>query len=249
MIIYFTGTGNSKYIANIFENQLEDCAVNAANLIKSGSNPCFSSEKPYIFISPVYAWRMPRIFENWIQKCKFQGNKQAYFVLTCGDSIGAADNYVKKFAEKTDFEYMGTAEVMMPENYIVMFSSPNEEQSKAIISGAAEYTVSLSRQILSKKPFERRHNTLGGHLCSDIVTPFFYKFYIGAKKFYSTDFCISCGKCADNCMLNNIQLMYGKPIWGKNCTHCMACISKCPTGAIEYGKHTIGLRRYTCPKQ
>ncbi|MBP9515735.1 MAG: 4Fe-4S binding protein, partial [Clostridia bacterium] len=47
------------------------------------------------------------------------------------------------------------------------------------------------------------------------------------------------------CVLNNIELKNGKPVWGKSCTHCMACINFCPTNAIEYGKHSIGLRRYT----
>ncbi|WP_229056928.1 MULTISPECIES: hypothetical protein [unclassified Holdemania] len=28
----------------------------------------------------------------------------------------------------------------------------------------------------------------------------------------------------------------------------MACISRCPMEAIEYGKHTQGLPRYTCPE-
>lgn len=36
--------------------------------------------------------------------------------------------------------------------------------------------------------------------------------------------------------LNNIRLENGKPVWGKHCTHCMACICDCPKEAIEYGK-------------
>ena len=61
-----------------------------------------------------------------------------------------------------------------------------------------------------------------------------------------SDDCISCGKCANVCPLHNIQLSNGKPVWGNQCTHCMACISRCPKEAIEYGKHSKGLPRYTC---
>ena len=33
---------------------------------------------------------------------------------------------------------------------------------------------------------------------------------------------------------------YEKPHWGKECTHCMACICYCSVEAIEYGKKSIG---------
>ena len=72
--------------------------------------------------------------------------------------------------------------------------------------------------------------------------------FVHAKKFQATNACTSCGKCAVICPLNNIRLTNGTPVWGKNCTHCMACINRCPTQAIEYGNHTKTLPRYTCPK-
>ncbi len=249
MILYFTGTGNSEFVAKTMAKDLEDTVVDVAQLIKKGEHPTFVSETPYIFVSPVYAWRFPRLFERWLYQCRFEGNRQAYFVLTCGDSIGAASNYVKKMAKKAGFDYMGTAAVVMPENYIVMFQAPSQEEEPDIIEKGEVAAHALCQYIGKGLPFETVKNTFAGHLCSDLVTPMFYTFYIGAKKFYTTDACISCGKCRDDCMLNNIALVDNKPVWGKNCTHCMSCISKCPKAAIEYGKHTKGLRRYTFPKQ
>lgn len=72
----------------------------------------------------------------------------------------------------------------------------------------------------------------------------FFKFIVKDKKFYYTDKYIECGKCEKECVLNNISYIDGKPKWNGNCTHCMACLSKCPTGAIEYGKKTVGKERY-----
>ncbi len=226
--------------------ELGDIAKDCTKLIKSGEHPSFVSEKPYIFVAPVYAWRFPRVFEKWIKDCTFGGNMKAYFLLTCGDDIGVAGNYIRKLAQKQGFEYMGTQEAVMPENYIVMFSAPPAEEDKAIILKAAEHTLELCKAVSAQIPFEKTKSTFVGHLCSDIVNPCFYTFYIGAKKFYATDACVSCGKCVESCMLNNITLSDGKPVWGKDCTHCMACICKCPVEAIEYGKHTKGLRRYVC---
>lgn len=40
------------------------------------------------------------------------------------------------------------------------------------------------------------------------------------------------------------SLQNGKPVWGQDCTHCMACICCCPAEAIEYGKMSLGKPRY-----
>ncbi len=247
MVLYFTGTGNSRYLAEALATHLHDTVVDAAQLIKTGEHPLFESAKPYIFVSPVYAWRLPRVFETWIKACRFEGNKKAYFILSCGSEIGAAGDYVQKFASKTGFAYMGTAGIVMPENYLVMFTPPPQEEDAGTIAKAEARLADLCTPISEEVPFDQVKITFVGRLCSGIVNSCFYTFYIGARKFHTTNACISCGKCVQNCMLNNIMLKDGKPVWGKECTHCMACICKCPTEAIEYGKHTKGLRRYVCP--
>ena len=38
--------------------------------------------------------------------------------------------------------------------------------------------------------------------------------------------------------MRNIVLSDGKPHWGSDCTHCMACITACPAQAIEYGRRS-----------
>ena len=67
---------------------------------------------------------------------------------------------------------------------------------------------------------------------------------VKSKAFYATDDCVGCGKCVKLCPLNNVKLVDGKPVWGNNCTHCMACICYCPKEAIEYGRKSQGKLRY-----
>ncbi len=244
MVIYFTGTGNSKYIAKQIAKNLKDLLTDSTKMIKEEKYPRLTSENPYIFVAPAYAWRLPRIFTEFIKKCKFEGNRKAYFVLTCGSEIGAASKYIERFASKIGFEYMGTAEIIMPKNYLVMFNPPPKEKYKEIINTASLNTVKLCKQIAEGSNFDKSKCSLIGYIESGIVNSFFYTFYIGAKKFYATDACISCRKCVENCIMNNIVLKDGKPAWGNNCTHCMACICKCPCEAIEYGKNTVGKHRY-----
>ena len=79
---------------------------------------------------------------------------------------------------------------------------------------------------------------------SSAVNPIFYRLFVKAAAFQVRDACIGCGQCADRCPMNNITIKAGKPVWGNDCTHCMACICYCPTKAIEYGKKSVGKPRY-----
>lgn len=76
------------------------------------------------------------------------------------------------------------------------------------------------------------------------VNPIFYRFFVKADAFRVNGGCVGCGLCAKKCPLNNVRLKDGKPVWGNECTHCMACICYCPKEAVEYGKKSVGKPRY-----
>ena len=210
MIVYFSGTGNSRFAAEFLAKRLGDELLDAGQRMKTGERDSLHSDRPWIFAAPIYAWRMANVMAEYIHHTELTGSRDAYFVLTCGGEIGNAGQYVAQLCEEKGLNYKGVLEVVMPENYIAMFNAPGEEESRAIEG--------------------------------------FYKFYVKADAFFATDACTGCGFCVEACPLNNIRLNDGKPVWGKNCTHCMACICGCPTEAIEYGKRSRGKPRYQCPK-
>ena len=244
MIIYYTGTGNSRYLARILSKRLNDQIINATDMIKENKCGDFQSDKPYVFVCPTYAWQIPRVFEKFIKDSKYCGNKKAYFILNCGGDIGNAGYHIKKLCKEKNFQYKGVASIIMPENYIAIFSAPSEMEEQAILQRATQKTKLAAKYILTEKSFPSKKTNWLDKRKSGIINTIFYKYIISDKKFYVTDNCISCGNCEKICPLHNIKLTDKKPIWNGNCTHCMACIGSCPTEAIEYGKHTKGLRRY-----
>ena len=153
---------------------------------------------------------------------------------------------MKALCEEKGFNYKGTHGAVMPENYVAMFSVPDEEKSRRIVNIAAKRLEKRAELIKAGESFPTDKGGIKNKFLSGPVNRGFYKGFVNDKKFYTTDKCVSCGKCARLCPLNNISLSEGKVLWGGNCTHCMACICYCPTGAIEYGKASIGKRRYKC---
>lgn len=222
------------------------------NLFEKIRNNDFSkihSEGPWIIVVPTYAWRIPRIVQKWLENAVLTGNKKIYFVMTCGENIGNAGKYLKKLCAEKNMDYRGCAGIVMPENYIALFSTPTEEKALRIIEQTENRMDRVALYIKNGDKLPEWKISLGDKMSSGIVNDFFYPMVVHAKKFYATEACVSCGKCVDVCPLDNVRLTNGLPIWGNHCTHCMACICRCPKEAIEYGKHSKNLPRYTCPKQ
>lgn len=249
MICYFSGTGNSKYVAKRISESLpnealvdlNDCIKNYIELNK---NDC----SRIIFVTPTYAWRIPKVVEKYIESHAPFNRTKAYFVMTCGGEIGNAGKYLKQMCSRVGMSYRGVAGVVMPENYIAMFSAPDNDEASKIVDRAESTIDNIIELIRNNKRLPQSDLTLIDRLYSSVVNPVFYTLFVKDKKFYANDKCISCRKCELVCPLNNIISIDGKPKWQGNCTHCMACICSCPTGAIEYGKKSVNQPRYHCPK-
>ena len=246
MVIYFSGTGNSKYCADMIASELGDEIVDSFNYIKNGIAGEFISGKPWVFVAPTYCWQLPHIFEDFIKTSDFDGTSDAYFVMTCGSDIGNAEKYLKALCVQKNLNYKGVLEVVMPENYIAMFNAPDEEESARIVKAARRPLSRAIKQIEEGHILKGPKVTLNGKISSGPTNPIFYKLFVKAKAFYAKDTCTGCGLCSQVCPLNNIDIKNGKPVWGNNCTHCMACICKCPLEAIEYGNKSQGKPRYKC---
>ena len=246
MILFFSGTGNSRYIARRLAAALGDELVSVNDRIKSGDTGAVRADDRLIFVTPTYGWRIPRVVEEWIRRVEFSGADKVWFVMNCGSEIGNAAKYNKRLCADKGFAYMGTAQVIMPENYIAMFDAPEAPEAARIIEAASPSIDEAARKISEGFEFAAPRNNLYDRFMSTAVNPAFYALFVKADKFRADDKCIGCGKCARLCPLNDISIVDGLPVWGKNCTHCMACICHCPTGAIEYGRKSLGKPRYHC---
>ena len=248
MIIYFTGTGNSRFAAEYLAKQLGDDLLDAGQRIKAGDSSALHSDRPWIIAAPIYAWRMANVMVEYLRSTPLTGSRDVYFVLTCGSEIGDAGKYAAQLCEEIGLNYMGVLEVVMPENYIAMFNAPSYEEAQSIVAKAKPVLEQGGSLIRQGKKLPATCVGLLDRLKSGPIKEGFYRFYVKADAFYAKETCTGCGFCVRACPLNNIRLEEGKPAWGDDCTHCMACICGCPTEAIEYGKRSCGKPRYQCPR-
>ena len=244
MVLYFTGTGNSRYLARRIAEGLDMPLYDLNTCIKAGDTAPVQTGQDVVLVTPTYAWRIPRVVSQWLGNTELTGAERIWFVMDCGSEIGNAAKYNRQLAAQKHLRYMGTAQIIMPENYIAMFHAPQAEQARSIVEQAEPALEQVLAQLKAGQEFPPPRDTLYDRFMSGPVNPAFYRFFVRADAFRATDACIGCGKCVERCPLNNIRLENGKPVWGKHCTHCMACICYCPKEAIEYGKKSKGKPRY-----
>ena len=244
MILYFSGTGNSRYAAQRMADALGEPLLCLNDRIKAGDTAPIETGARLILVTPTYAWRIPRIVENWLLRTELVGARQAWFVMTCGSEIGSAAKYNRALCQARGIGYMGTAQLVMPENYIAMFNAPQPEEARQIVARAQPDIDRAIAAVRDGNAFPPPRDNLYDRLMSGPVNPIFYAVCVKAGPFTASDACTGCGQCVRRCPTNNIVLREGKPVWGKDCTHCMACICYCPAEAIEYGKKSLGKPRY-----
>ncbi len=244
MLLYFTGTGNSRYAAQRIASALDEPIMCINDRLRARDTAPVPSGKRLIIVTPTYAWRIPRVVRQWLLETDFPGAEQAWFVMTCGSEIGAAARYNEALCREKHLAYQGTAQIVMPENYIAMFPVPQADTARKIVVRAEPDIDRAARCIGAGQPLPPPRGRFYDGFLSGPVNPLFYAFAVKDRAFTATEACVGCGRCAKLCPQCDITLENGRPVWHGGCTHCMACICLCPHEAIEYGKKSLGKPRY-----
>ena len=248
MVFYFSGTGNSRFVAKRIAEAVSQEAVDITTYTKTMDRPEFTDTGVYVFVCPSYMSAPARAMTDFVGWAGFPSGVKAYFIVTCAASMGITPRVASEICEKKGFQYMGAAQIEMPQNYIALFTTKEVEENINIIEKAEIEIDRIAPLILNGEVLETKKIGSVEYSVTKWVRDVYYKDFMKTKKFKATDKCISCQKCVKVCPLSNITMKDGKPSWGNKCTHCMACINQCPKDAIEYGKGTAGKPRYKGPE-
>lgn len=241
MIYYFSGTGNSKWIAQELARRTGDEVQNIAELLRDGPTAIFAAKDARIgIVFPIYAWGAPVIVEQFCKSITLAPGAYPFVVCTCGDEAGKAIRRLKSM-----FDYQAAWSVKMPNNYIAGFDVDSPELEHKKVSEARDRVQSIAEAVLARSCAYDVNEGPSAGVKTTFVRPMFNKFARVTSRFRVDDTCNACGLCARICPIGAIQLEDGKPMWvKKDCTQCMACINHCPQRAIQIGEGTKTRGRY-----
>jgi ferredoxin len=238
-IYYFSGTGNTKAVAELLSQALDANLYNVEKVCRY--------EDKMIIMHPVYAFGEPQIVLDFAE-CLPLAHKKVYIIKTAGDNgrinDHASDRLIK-ILERKGYEVVYDRLIMMGSNY---FSAYNEGFVQLLYDIAKKKVDHIAKDI--EKGLIRRHesNTLKQRLTHGVHH---MENTYGRKQFSKNlrikDHCITCMKCFNNCPTGNID---SDLEFHDTCIMCMRCIYGCPVDAIysKYMQFTIVKHGYDLDK-
>jgi ferredoxin len=244
-IYYFSATGNSLEIARKIAKELGDCKIKpiAAQVT---AEPVGGPGEAVGFIFPVFYNGLPRLVKRFAERLAINPGTYCFAVANSGGTRANPLGMLEDILSGKGICLSYAEEVKMPGNYIVGHQVPSSEKVRQILDAAARKVDKAVRAIAGGewKPVIRK-----AELWSRITNHSYLYKNINEwdEEFFTTGKCTGCSLCAEVCPVCNIKMEDRRPVWQHSCERCLACIHWCPCEAIEYGKKTVGRRRYHNP--
>ena len=243
LALYFSGTGNTKYIAELFSRQMDATCFSIETVADFTSK--IKSHDTITFCYPIYGSRVPRIMREFAIKymAELTGKKLIIFAVQNFFSGDGARVF-------TDMFWEDSIDVIYAEH----FNMPNNINNTPFLRHASKWKI---------EKYKRKAETKMNRVCSDISQGIvkkcgFSRFsqWLGniqgkvwqgnSKEVESStgiehraksgikihDGCTVCNLCVNICPMKNLTNRDGMITQLDNCTVCYRCINRCPQKAI-----------------
>jgi len=237
-IFWFSGTGNSLYAAKQLAAGLENSVLYP---MKSGvpQKAVGGTGEKIGFVFPSYYGNLPRYVRHFAEKIEIASGTYVFAVVTMGGLGQGSVAELEKILIGKNLRLDYGRGILMNGNYVINYNPADSEKFKSKLLKISEKLRGISLEISAGKRIVKKIRITAANLYKNTEQ-------LDAA-FHAENSCAKCGQCARICPVQNIKLEK-KPVWQHHCEHCVACISWCPIGAIQYGESTKTRRRYRNPE-
>ena len=243
MILYFSATGNSKYVATRIAQAIGQNIVSIADCIHE--NKYTFEEETIGIISPTYDWGLPSIVREFLEKASFQ-TKYMYFIATYGTTPGAIGHMANKAIQKRSIDAYYS--IRMVDTWTPIFDISTPEKIEKYTKTTEEDIDNIICRVRERHANKHMSPRTPAIFTELIAQPIYNRKVRRTSHFHVQDNCIGCGLCAKKCPVQAIEMQNKRPVWVKEkCVMCLGCLHRCPEFAIQYGKNTKKHGQYTNP--
>lgn len=236
-IIFFSGTGNTYYVAKQFELQFHQLGCHC-DLFRF-DDAHFNSEmiRSYDLIgfgAPVYGSSVPSIVKRMMKT--LQGHQECFTFVTQMMYSGDGAAYLGRLASLQGFQSRYQIHFNMPNSITDLSWLSKKNPSYQAISKRVTQKVSfLIRRIQSKRPYRLGSNPFSLILGLFQRVPYEHFDQDAMANLLKIDQtrCIQCSRCVDLCPVDNLYMDNQHVRTKGKCEVCYRCLNHCPTQAIR----------------
>ncbi len=251
-IYYFSGTGNSLYVAKDIAAKTGGTLFPIASIMDCDVIKIDAEVIGIVF--PVYYNELPLIIKRFTEKLDNIEHKYIFAVCTFGGSAGYSLKSLSRLIQKRGGKLSATYRVHMPQNSFPKFferrsalyatwnkhagqvvRNTNERKEGEFLQhvllrpffALVDYSLN-NMQGMYRKSFAKLSHSSPDLDIDELI-------HLNDTSFNVNESCNGCGTCARVCPVNNITITDKKPIWQHHCENCLACYNWCPVKAILGG--------------
>lgn len=259
VIFYFSGTGNTKWVADRMARALSAHGENAESIsieaVSKNDIPALIEAADLIGLAyPIYGSDVPEPMQSFIAALPVQSSQKSIFVF-CTQMMFSGDGafVFRKTLKSKGYHFAYSEHYAMPNN-ISMFSwlpLYGKKLHAFCLKFTGKRIDRIAKQIAQSK--KHIHVRLGyifgimqrGPYRHALENSNKWRNALGVDK----KRCIGCERCARMCPVNNIIMRGKTPEWQGNCILCTRCYNFCPAAAITYNgrAHVLKHPLYTGP--
>lgn len=247
IIFYFTGTGNSLFVAKEIAKNLEDAQIVAIPNAIDRESFVYRGYSRVGFVIPLYFMGIPVMVSNFINKVQIPDANYIFSVVTRASTKGLVFTEINKHLIKKGKKLNYGRYISFPDCYIRWVQAIDNESQAKIFDKVKVNLEIIKQELLQEKIFVEREGKLLN--ITSIVINKVWKAKLSSinKTFKVNGDCTQCGICIRICPAKNIRLESNAIKWGNKCEDCMACVQVCPNKAIYFNLKTRNKRRYRNP--
>jgi ferredoxin len=247
-LYYYTGTGNSLWVARTLAEALGDAET--IQLSEDTSTKNMSKPDCLGLVFPVHIWGVPAKVLKFVHTVTDLQPDYVFAIAVNGGQVANTLVQLKKALTVQSITLAAGWEITMPSNYIPWGGPGPQDQQQTLFEAARNKIAAIAEKIRGKAMMPVETGILWQRLIfSGLVypmsTPHVPKM---DKRFWVDEKCNHCEICQKVCPADNITIQDGKPVWNQRCEQCFACLQWCPQEAIQYGKNTPKYERYHHPE-
>jgi ferredoxin len=266
--LYFSGTGNTDYIAHYLARGILRNLSHSSIEIDFRSIEWQPAESVIDFDLlvvgfPVYAGDSPKLVQDYLVRLPSGKARGVYIFCTKGAFAANSVRHNLQRLAANGYIPLGGGSVLMPGTDGLSMVSKNSLMAHKALEKDFDHLkdadrlvdeiASISSELQDGCPVETLRQSLpsrSGPSFLDRIWTFLYTITenYARSRLDADEQCTGCGICSQICPLGSIEMFNGHPRFADNCALCMRCIHACPQEAIQIGKLTSGKFRWKGPK-